>query len=196
MPPAIGSPEVGQRPTGPGNDRHVLMRTVILLIAAVLVGGAAGYLVGVSRPTAVPTWSGDPLLDGTLPIRTEALADLARDRAAMGARWLAGTTRDDGSFFYLYDPASDAYETEDYNEVRHAGTTYSLFMAYGATDEQSVLDAAEGGARYIDENSRAVAGRQGRAFLYQGRTKLGGQALALVALLERRRVLSDTSRIP
>ncbi|HEV2950475.1 MAG TPA: hypothetical protein VGZ51_00075, partial [Actinomycetota bacterium] len=140
----------------------------------------------------LPTWSGDPVLDGTLPIRAESLAELARDRAALGARWLTSVTRDDGSLFYLYAPASDEYEAEDYNEVRHAGTTYALFTAYGVTKDKSVLDAAEGGARYIDENSRAVAGRPGRAFLYEGRTKLGGQALALVALLERRRVLGDT----
>ena len=47
---------------------------------------------------------------------------------------------------------------------------------------------------YIDDNSVAVDGRPGRAYLYQGQMKLGGQALALVALLERRRVLNDTSQ--
>ena len=111
-----------------------------------------------------------------------------------GASWLAAVARDDGSFLYIYYPEDDTYQGEDYNEVRHAGTTYSLFTSYAATKSPEVLEAAEGAVRYIDDNSVAVDGRPGRAYLYQGRMKLGGQALALVALLERRRVLNDTSQ--
>jgi hypothetical protein len=168
---------------------------VLVLALAALVGisGVVGYLVGIGQRPSAPAWSGDPVLDGAAPIDVDALATVAIDRAALGAEWLAGVTRADGSFYYEYDPDDDEYEDDEYNEVRHAGTAYALFTAYGAREDPDVLEAAEGAARYIEESSHAASGHPGRAYLYQGRLKLGGQALALVALLERRRVLGDTA---
>ena len=136
--------------------------------------------------------SDEPRLDGTAEIDEVALANLAFERARLGARWLAGDVRENGAFYYTYDPVADAYEEYEYNEVRHAGTTYALFQVYGATGGEELLEAGERAVRAIDYQSQAVEG-SGRAFVYEYRTKLGGQALALVALLERRRVTQDTS---
>jgi hypothetical protein len=174
-------------------DVYRRIAIALFILAAAAAGGLVGYLAGASQIAGPPTVRPiDPVLDGTADLQPEALGELALDRAAMGARWLASVARDDGSFFYIYYPEDDEYQGDDYNEVRHAGTTYSLFSAYAASDDDSVLEAAEGGARYIADNS-VVAGDRGRAFVYQDRMKLGGQALALVALLERRRVLADTT---
>ena len=123
----------------------------------------------------------------------DALAGLALERARLGALWLARVVRHDGSFFYSYDPARDAYEGTRYNEVRHAGTTYAVFQLAGASDDPRLRTAAASGARYIAESSRAVSNLPGRGFVFGGRVKLGGQALALVALLEGRRVRQDTT---
>ncbi len=49
------------------------------------------------------------------------------------------------------------------------------------------------GVSYIDSQAIEAEGFPGRAYVYGERMKLGGQALAIVALLERRRVLEDTS---
>ena len=133
----------------------------------------------------------DPLLDGTAPLRPGALATLARQRAALGATWLARTSRPDGSFAYVYRPGTDTYEFDPYNEVRHAGVTYSMFQAYAATGDEDVRRAAEGAVAWIEAQAVPVPDGTGRAFEYRGGTKLGGQALALVALVERRRVLAD-----
>jgi hypothetical protein len=174
-------------------DVYRRIAIALFILAAAAAGGLVGYLAGASQIAGPPTVRPiDPVLDGTADLQPEALGELALDRAAMGARWLASVARDDGSFFYIYYPEDDEYQGDDYNEVRHAGTTYSLFCAYAASDDDSVLEAAEGGARYIADNS-VVVGDRGRAFVYQDRMKLGGQALALVALLERRRVLADTT---
>jgi hypothetical protein len=134
--------------------------------------------------------STDPVLDGAAEVDPNALADLARDRALLGGHWLNAVAQTDGSFHYVYDADDDEYETDEYNEVRHAGTTYALFQLYAITGDQDILAAAEGGARYIDENSIAVSDL-GRAFVYDDRMKLGGQGLAIVALVERRRALAD-----
>src|SRR5215217_3014297 len=154
-------------------------------------------LVIMASTIAVPTIgcaasSTDPRLDGTAKIDEAALAELAFERARLGARWLAGDVRKSGAFYYIYDPAEDAYEEVKYNEVRHAGATYALFQVYGATGGEELLKAGERAIGAIDYQSQAVEG-SGRAFVYEDHTKLGGQALALVALLERRRVIQDTS---
>lgn len=162
---------------------------VLAVIASLAVGLILGYAVATAnRVTPLP--SRTDVLDGTRAPSAEGLADLARRRAALGANWLASVARPDGSFYYSYDPAADEYDADEYNEVRHAGATYALFQLYGASRDEQLLEAAEGGARYIEENSVA-AGTNGRAYVYERRMKLGGQALALVALLERRRVLAD-----
>lgn len=131
------------------------------------------------------------MLDGTAPLKPAALATLARQRAVLGAAWLAGTSRPDGSFAYFYRPETDTYESDPYNEVRHAGVTYSMFQAYGAGGDEDVRRAAEGAARWIEAQSVVAPDGTGRAFEHRGGTRLGGQALALVALLERRRVVGD-----
>jgi hypothetical protein len=173
-------------------DRTERLALALFLVAAVALGGVGGYLLGVGSAAGPAAAATDPLLDGRADVDEARLAGLARERAAMGARWLAGVARDDGSFLYEYDPEDDTYDREDYNEVRHAGTTYSLFTAYGVEGDPDVLEAAEGGARYIDTSSLDL-GERGRAYVYGERMKLGGQALAIVALLERRRVTEDTS---
>lgn len=133
--------------------------------------------------------SEDSILDGSEDVQEEPLAELAFERARMGAEWLADVVREDGSFYYVYFPETDTYEEEEYNEVRHAGTTYSMFQIYGATGGEQILEAAEAAIGYIEDNSAELA--EGRGFVYDGDVKLGGQALAIVALLERRRVLGD-----
>lgn len=132
------------------------------------------------------------ILDGTEEVQEEALAELAFDRARLGAEWLATVSREDGSFYYLYFPEDDTVEVEEYNEVRHAGTTYSMFQVYGATGGDDVLDASEAAIGYIEDNSPELP-PGGRGFVYDEDVKLGGQALAIVALLERRRALADES---
>lgn len=162
--------------------------TALTLVAGV----SAGVLVGYASAGFASGADTSAVLDGTRELQPDPLADLAHERAEMGAAWLADVSQEDGAFIYLYYPEADEYDFEDYNEVRHAGTTYSLFQAYGMVGGDRILEAAEGGARYIEEHSEPAMGA-GRAFLYEGRMKLGGQALALVALLERRRVVEDTT---
>ncbi len=131
-----------------------------------------------------------PVLDGAQPLAIDDLITLARQRLEIGAIWLSRIIQPDGSFAYLYYPRTNRYDLERYNEVRHAGTTYALFQAAELIDDPAVTSCAESAATYIRDTSIAVPSR-GKAFLHQGRMKLGGQALALVALLERRRVLQD-----
>ena len=131
------------------------------------------------------------ILDGTREIDADGLAALAFARARLGAAWLAAVVRPDGAFPYVYWPIRDRYDAKRYNVIRHAGTTYALFQAVEAAGDAPVRTAAEAAAGYIAGAARPVPG--GRAYADGDVAKLGGQALALVALLERRRVLRDAA---
>lgn len=135
----------------------------------------------------------DAILDGTAPVEAEALAALAKERTALAAAWLKEAQRPTGVFYYIYDPVKDEYEIEQYNDVRHAGTTYALYQAYGLLGDEAVLATAEGAGGYIQKNTVPIVSA-GEAYLdvQNGDTSLGGQALALVALVERRRVTGKT----
>jgi len=154
------------------------------LLAAAL---AVAALAGCNAYEEVPT---DPVLDGRRSIAERSLAVTARERTALGARWLAAVVREDGSLPYRYYPSTDRYDTDSYNAIRHAGTTYSLFKV-AASRGDPVLPAGELATGYIADRSVPLPGRSGRGYLFDGEVKLGGQALALVALLERRRVTGD-----
>ena len=44
--------------------------------------------------------------------------------------------KEDGSFNYMYDAATDRFGEDEYNIVRHAGTAFSLFDLYAPTKEK------------------------------------------------------------
>jgi hypothetical protein len=144
---------------------------------------------------AVLRWE-DRALDGTTEIDAHALAQLAFERTHLGAIWLARVVRPNGAFYYIYRPAKEAYDEHAYNAIRHAGTTYALFQVYGAVRDEEILAAAEKVAAFIRDAAVDARPGAGKAYVHEGVMKLGGQALALVALLERRRVTRDTAYDP
>jgi len=156
-----------------------------LLALALMATGCGDHSKVASSPPL------EELLSGQAPVESEALVRLARERVALGGRWLAGAVRPEGAFFYQYHPYSDAFEEVFDSEVRQAGTTYALYQVIGIVGDPRMLEAAEGAAGWIERQSVPSHGRPGRAYVYDGSVKLGGQALALVALLERRRVTGD-----
>lgn len=159
---------------------------LLLSLAALLAGcGERG------EREALPPGRGGPVLDGTRPLQRDALADLAIRRARMGGQWLARNLRYDESFPYWYLPRSNRIDVSQYNEVRHAGTTYSMFKVGGATGDREILAGGERSVEWIERNSLRLPGTRGRGFVFEGEVKLGGQALAIVALMERRRVTRD-----
>jgi hypothetical protein len=93
-----------------------------------------------------------------------------------------------GRFTYVYNPITDTAEG-GYNLLRHAGTAFALFQVYGLTKAP----------RYRRAGDRALAWLEGFTeddgtyrYVQSGeRVKLGGAALALLALTERERHVQD-----
>lgn len=113
----------------------------------------------------------------------EALAS-AREAAA----WIERAQKPDGSYLYEYN-RDTGQESPDYNVVRHAGVTMSLYQMSHA--DKSVLPAADRGLGWMRNN---LAREDGWAALRDPRSggiELGGSSLMLAALTQRRLATND-----
>ncbi|MDZ4825473.1 MAG: hypothetical protein SGJ13_03300 [Actinomycetota bacterium] len=112
----------------------------------------------------------------------EISADDARATAQAAADWLVDNQKPDGSYLYLAD--REGNDLGDYNAVRHAGVTLALYQA-GETD------AADAGLVWMRDR---LEERDGWAALTDnGVAPLGGTALMLAALTERREQTGETT---
>ena len=73
---------------------------------------------------------------------------LELDSAMAGGDYLLRHLDKDGRFNYLYYPLSNEIYN-DYNILRHAGTTYSLHELYEATGRKKYLYGAERALQYL-----------------------------------------------
>lgn len=106
------------------------------------------------------------------------------------AQWLVRNQEPDGRFLYEFDRSSGRASL-DYNEVRHAGVTMSLYQL-----------VAEGWRQYLDPADRAMQRMVGRLIRRDGwaavaeddgTAKLGSTALMVAGLAIRRDATGDTS---
>lgn len=111
--------------------------------------------------------------------RSQALAT-----AVKGGRNLGLNMSPEGKYGYIYYADKDSFDP-NYNIVRHAGTTYSLFQLYKATGDpyfkERALKALEYLKSFIEypEDDKDIALLQ-----YKKRSDLGANALLALALLE------------
>ncbi len=103
-----------------------------------------------------------------------------------GGRYLVNHIKKDGSWDYLYDAGTDKV-LRGYNVLRHAGTTYSLCLAFRYTGE---TDLYNGSVRTLNNLlSRylvidRVHGQEAAYIESGGVAKLGGAALAVLSIVE------------
>jgi hypothetical protein len=111
----------------------------------------------------------------------------ARAAARSAAQWLAANQQPDGSYLYAAD--SEGRDLGGYSSVRHAGVTLSLYQAANALDDEQLRDAADRGLRWMTDR---LAARDDWVALADGSSApLGGSALMLAALAERRVLTGD-----
>lgn len=122
------------------------------------------------------------------------------EAAVAGGDYLVRHLLTDGTFGYSYLPARDRYD-DSYNHLRHAGACYSLLELYGVTGEVRYRQAAEKGLAWLMTQTRGPrANHQGDDFLAVvspgEEAKLGGAALAMVALLEGMNQTGERQLLP
>lgn len=149
------------------------MRTYFLGIVAVWVVGAVILRTTLLAPQICPAVSVD-----------QALA-----AAVAAAEWIERSQLDDGRYVYEYNRETNTLP-DDYNVVRHAGVTMSLYHAVDAGLPQ-FLEAADRGQEYMDENLYRfddwAAFKNPRDINLQ----LGSSSLMLVGLAFRRMATGD-----
>ncbi len=118
--------------------------------------------------------------------------------ARAGGDYLLLHQHADGGFDYLYDPTEDAVGP-GYNLLRHAGSCYALFELHRATGDGRYLDAGRRGVERLlahvmgPRPADAAAGAEFDAIaeIDEPEAKLGGAALAVLAMVEHQRVSGD-----
>jgi hypothetical protein len=126
------------------------------------------------------------------PSRDDLLA-----AAAAGGRYLVRALHENGRFVYAYSPETDI-ESDSYNIVRHAGTVFSMLELLELAPDPQLRQAADRALRYLLEQVRPcpVRGEASRCVVAEGETKLGGNALAAVALAKYIEVTGDRESLP
>ncbi|MFM7199627.1 MAG: hypothetical protein ACKO6N_02450 [Myxococcota bacterium] len=121
------------------------------------------------------------------PITSENLRSSLRDAGF----YLARMVQADGRYCYTYLADQDRCD-RDYNLLRHAGTTYSLYQIYREIPEPAFLQAAEQATAWLRLQERIVEGHHDQRYLIEGKlAKLGAVGLSLLALVERENAVRD-----
>lgn len=150
----------------------VLFRSAMLSIAfwTVFIGGL--------RMTVVP-----PEGCGTRDV------DSLESAAIAAANWIERSQKPDGTYVYEYNAETDT-ESSEYNEVRHAGVTMSIYQAAARLHDDSALAAGDRALGWMQDN---LVRAHGWALLAPAGNsgQLGSNALMLVGLTERRAATGD-----
>jgi hypothetical protein len=117
--------------------------------------------------------------------------------AQAGGEYLVRHFNTEGGYYdYVYDPVKNKVSSS-YNLLRHAGTTYALLSLYEQVPNNQYRTVAEGALGFLLAQERTCPPpHQALRCLYEkDSVKLGGNALAVLALTEYVRVTGDTTRI-
>jgi hypothetical protein len=113
------------------------------------------------------------------------------DAAAREATdWIIRNQLADGAYTYVYYPETDEVPS-DYNMVRHAGVTMSLYQSAAHYQDEATLAAADAGLGWMIERLDSRHGWSA-PFLPGEDARLGTAALMTVSLAERRLATGDT----
>jgi len=113
------------------------------------------------------------------------MAASAREIARQGALHLSSLVKPSGRFVYAYDAVTN-WPAEGYNVLRHAGAVWSLFhVSRLCATPPSVSTLAERALEHLVERYVRPFGSSGLLCVTaKDKVKLGGGALAILALLE------------
>ncbi len=121
---------------------------------------------------------------------------VVRDALLNAAQYMKASVGPKGKFEYSYRPTSDSISNR-YNILRHGGTVYAMLELYKFTGDGELLGAAKKALDYLVDRCKPCHCLSGAACVEEkGFVKLGGNALALIALAKYYQVTSDVQYIP
>lgn len=144
------------------------------------------------KPEIVELYRGHPFYNNDIN------PELLYDSAVAAGDYLKGAVKEDGSFVYIYYPKTDK-ESNNYNILRHGGTVYSMFELYKKTGDEDLRKQGEKALQYLrDEHIKPCysAPRGELCVVENDEVKLGGNALAIIAMVEYMEATNDMSYLP
>ena len=119
---------------------------------------------------------------------------------AQSSRFLAAQVDEKGQFVYGLHPCFDR-EIKAYNTLRHTSTIYSMLEAWEVTRDPEVKAAIDRALRFMTQNLiRRFTLPDGGEVAYlqdlNNEFKLGGSAVALLALVKYTELTGDQSHLP
>jgi len=125
-----------------------------------------------------------------------AIDDLST-AAHMAAAHLIGLINNDGRFIYEYD-ARKQEEADAYNVLRHCGTTFAIAQWAQASGDATALHAAVRAMNHAKQfiQPYPLDNAKGDCVVSEGFIKLGGSALALLAMCQIMETSGDQSLLP
>lgn len=129
--------------------------------------------------------------------------DILLNQFKRSADWLIKNMQADDRFLYYYDCCSDSTKDHEhpsrpehdryYNDLRHCGGAITLIRAYSLTGDKKYIEAAKRALDFTVTTAKEhiVDGKKAYHAYYNQKSKLGGSAMALVAMMQYRRVTGD-----
>ena len=130
-------------------------------------------------------------------VREDLPAPALLESARQAGEYLRRSVLPDGRFVYSYHPDKNRVASA-YNMVRHAGTIYSMLELYQVTRDSALLESAERALRFLVDSvvSFGTPDEKMTIIVDQGKIKLGGVALTLVALVEYEKATQAATHRP
>ncbi|MGH7438671.1 MAG: hypothetical protein ACRENE_23535, partial [Polyangiaceae bacterium] len=138
-----------------------------------------------------------PLVRGMVARPAEVTPPMLLQAVRAGAEYLARILNRQGRYIYQYQARTDRDDTA-YGWLRHAGTTYALFEAYGELGVPVFLEKGQLALAYLDGHLVDDPDGHGKYVLDtndEEQQKVGGAGLALLAYTEHAFVTGDRSNL-
>ncbi|SDO06509.1 hypothetical protein [Alkalicoccus daliensis] len=102
-----------------------------------------------------------------------------------------------GKIVYAYQP-QDGSQTTGYNILRHAGTVYSMLEVYEQMPDENLLKASKRAIKFLLSKIKNITinNKEALAVVEKDACKLGGNALAVIALCKYTELSGDKQYLP
>jgi hypothetical protein len=175
----------------------MLQRIALTVLFSLLLLGCQSPPAPVKAPqtAAVPD---EPRVPDVAPAPfVPPVEDVYLKAARSGGAYLMRMIESDGRYIYQYDPDHD-HIAEDYNMLRHLGTTYSMWELYEVTRDPAIARAMEAPMRFAVSRARHVPNDTQRAVILdeEGEGVLGANGLALLMFTKHAQVTGSREHLP
>lgn len=127
------------------------------------------------------------------PAQRDGGAEAWLSSALKGGEHLLRALDAQGKFNYLYD-AKTGESSSSYNNLRHSGAAYALLQLYEVTGRREFLEGAQSAIQYLVNAFVKPCDFKGQSLLCaveDGEVKLGGNALAVIAMVKYTELTQD-----